>query len=75
MSGESIAPSASVIVTVPATRGGAAACAEYSASDVTMICSMAVLSFTPRTSGASTSSVISSRMPESLATVSTSRAV
>ena len=56
-------------------RGGAAAAAEYSANEVTMICSMLVCARMPSSSGTIASIVITMRTPESVATVSTSRAV
>ena len=69
------ATSRSASARVPSMCGGSAAAAEYSASDVTMTCSIAVCARTACTSGASASSVITRRTPESAATVITSRAV
>ena len=60
----------------PSTRGGGAAAAEYSASDVTMTCSMAVWPRTPCDERRQrVERDAATRMPESAATVSTSRAV
>ena len=60
---------------MPSTFGAAAAALEYSASDVTMIDVMAVCGWMPWTRGASASSVMTVRTPESVAMMSASRGV
>ena len=60
---------------MPSMTSGGVAAAEYSATEVTMTCSMLVAFRMPATSGARASSVTIARMPESAATIAASRGV
>ena len=62
-------------VSAPSIRGGGAPSDEYSAIDVTMMCSIRVCAAMDDTTGAIASSVTTMRTPESTAMVSSSRAV
>ena len=68
-------PVRSASVSIPSILGAGAAAAEYSASDVTTICSIEVCALMPCRSGASASVVITMRTFESAAMTSPSRAV